>query len=173
MKTFKLCSLAVLFDDDHEKEDLEGKQIPLVDGLIINKEEAKKNWLVEAVVDKNWRRFFEEYAEADQQFMAEVTITKKTNDPATLVCSVKSVNELSEHLSVHLDGVIVAKKDDLSDMLLKNLVKEGFSGEALYEEFKKRKKDRGQAIQGILTTAYEQVKEKGYYEAEKEPENKG
>ncbi|WP_026689759.1 YwpF-like family protein [Alteribacter aurantiacus] len=159
MKTFKLCSLAVLFDDDHKKEELKGKQIPLADGLIINKEEAKKNWLVEAIVDKKWRSFFEDYASKNHQFMAEVTITKKTNDPATLVCSVKSVNELSEHLCVHLDGVIVAKKDDLSDMLLKNLVKEGFSGEALYEEFKKRKKDRGQAIQGVLTTAYEQVKE--------------
>ncbi|TMW73346.1 YwpF-like family protein [Alteribacter natronophilus] len=168
MKTFKLCSLAVLFDDEHGKEELDGKQIPLVDGLIINKEEANKNWLVEAVLDKKWRRFFEEYKEADQHFMAEVTITKKTNDPATLVCSVKSVNDLSSHLSVHLDGVIVAKKDDLSDMLLQTLVKEGYQGESLYEEFKKRKRDRGQAIQGILTTAYEQVKEKGYVDTKKE-----
>ncbi|WP_096435252.1 YwpF-like family protein [Alteribacter populi] len=167
MKTFKLCSLAVLFDN-HETEELEGKQVPLVDGLIINKEEAEKNWLVEAILDKEWRDFFNEYAEADQQFMAEVTITKKTNDPATLVCSVKSVNDLTDHVCIHLDGVIVAKKDDLSDMLLKTLVEEGFSGAELYEEFKKRKKDRGQAIQGILTTAYEQVKEKGYYDSESE-----
>ncbi|WP_096188953.1 YwpF-like family protein [Evansella halocellulosilytica] len=167
MKTFKLCSLAILFDDEHnEQSEIKGKEIPLVEGLIINKEEAKKNWLIEAVVTPEWKEYFEEYSQSNQTFMAEVTITKRTNDPATLVCQVNAIHELRDHLSIHLDGIIVAKKDDLSDMLLKNLVDEGYSGEDLYEEFKRRKKDRGQAIQGILTNAYEQAKEKGYYDSE-------
>ncbi|MDG5789930.1 YwpF-like family protein [Evansella sp. AB-P1] len=168
MKTFKLCSLAILFDNEQAEDELhlKGKEIPIVDGLIINKEEAEKNWLLDAVVTKEWKEFFEDYLKDKQKFMAEVTITKRTNDPATLVCKVKSINELKNHYSIHLDGVLVVKKDDLSDMLLRNLIKEGYSGDDLFNEFKRRKKDRGRAIQGILTNAYEQVKKKGFYDSE-------
>ncbi|MFA9559603.1 YwpF-like family protein [Evansella sp. AB-rgal1] len=167
LKTFKLCSLAMLFDNEQEKDyrPFRGKDIPIVDGLIINKEEAQKNWLLDAVVTKEWKSFFEDYLKRSEKFMAEVTITKRTNDPATLVCEVKSVRELKDHYSVHLEGILVVKKDDLSDMLLKNLISEGFTGDELFEEFKRRKKDRGQAIQGILTNAYEQVKQKGFYDS--------
>ncbi|ADU30427.1 YwpF-like family protein [Evansella cellulosilytica] len=168
MKTFKLCSLAMLFDNEELQDDklYQGKDIPLVDGLIINKEEAEKNWLIEAVLTNEWKPFFDEYEANQQQFMTEVTITKKTNDPATLVCKVLHVHKLKEYISVHFEGVLVMKKDDLSDMLLKNLINEGYSGEALFKEFKKRKRDRGKAIQGILNTAYEQVKQKGFYDEE-------
>ncbi|WP_078595751.1 YwpF-like family protein [Evansella clarkii] len=167
MKTFKLCSLAVLFDEEHnDKGQINGQHVPLVDGLIINKEEADKNWLLDAVVTREWKDFFQEYLDGQEKFMAEVTITKKTNDPATLVCQVTGINDIGKNLSIHLDGILVVKKDDLSDMLLKNLLKEGYSGDELYDEFKRRKKDRGKAIQGILTNAYEQVKQKGYYNSE-------
>lgn len=169
MKTFKLCSLAVLFDDTKNYDDeMKGKTIPLVDGLIINKEEARKNWLLDAVVEEKWAKFFQPFLESGRKFMSEVTITRKTNDPATLVCKVRSINKLKKHYSVHLDGVLVMKKDDLSDMLLRKLIDEGYEGEELYAEFKRRKKDRGQAIQGILTSAYAQVKEKGFYDLDEE-----
>ncbi|UTR14942.1 YwpF-like family protein [Salipaludibacillus sp. LMS25] len=164
MKTFRLCSLTILFDDVPESGDeLKGKEIPLVEGLIINKEEAEKNWLLEAVLTSDWKAFFTDYLANGQSFMTEVTITKRTNDPATLVCHVRSVNELEKHISVHLEGVLVVKKEDLSDILIKNLIEEGYEGEALYKEYRQRKKDRGRAIQGILSSAYEEVKEKGYY----------
>src|SRR5690554_717080 len=125
---------------------MKGKDIPLFEGLIINKEEARKNWLLDAVIDEEWASFFQEYLDRGQQFMAEVTITRKTNDPATLVCKVRSVNKLKVHYSVHLEGILVVKKDDLSDMLLKNLIAEGYSGDELYAEYKRRKRDRGQAL---------------------------
>lgn len=154
----------ILFDEDHDrKEAIQSKTIPLDDGLIINKEEAKKDWLIEVVVSPDWRSFFEEYENSEQPFMAEVTITKKTNDPATIVCTVRSIHELNENISVLMDGVLVVKKDDLSDMLLKNLLEEGYQGQSLFQEYKHRKRNRGQAIQGILTNAYEQVKDQGYY----------
>ncbi|SDN31850.1 YwpF-like family protein [Alkalicoccus daliensis] len=165
MKTFRLCSLIILFDEPPaENESVRGKEIPIKEGLIINKEESEKNWLLEAVVHKDWKNFFEEYISRDQHVMAEVTITKRTNDPATLYCQIKAVHELQEHLSIHIEGRIVAKKEDLSDMLLRNLLDEGFSGEELYAEFRRRKKDRGRAIQGILSNAYEQARAKGFDE---------
>ncbi|GEL08228.1 YwpF-like family protein [Salisediminibacterium halotolerans] len=164
MKTFKLCSLMIVLDEEGvSEEEMSAHEIPLVDGLIINKEEAQKDWLLEAVVDREWETFFRNYQEAAEPFMAEVTITKRTNEPASLVCHVSSIFELENHLSVHLEGVLVVKRDDLSDMLLKNLIDEGYEGEELYREYRLRKKNRGQAIQGILTNAYEQVKEKGFY----------
>jgi hypothetical protein len=160
MKTFRLCSLTILFDEaPSEDEPMKGVSVPLVDGLIINKEEADKSWLLEAVVHKEWNDFFQEYLDTQQPLMAEVTITKKTNDPATLYCSISSVHELQDHLSVHIEGRIVAKKEDLSDMLLRSLLDEGYTGEDLYNEYRRRKSDRGKAIQSILSNAYEQAKE--------------
>ena len=169
MKTFKLCSLTVLFDEEHQNEEnIKGREIPLVDGLIINKEEANKNWLLDAVVAPEWKPFFQDYLDRKDQLMAEVTITKKTNDPATLVCQVVGINDIGENVSIHLDAIIVVIKDDLSDMLLENLIEEGYSGEELINEFKKRKKDRGKAFQAILSNAYDKVRKKGYFDSDSE-----
>lgn len=169
MKTFRLCSLTVLFDEPPQEDEMvKGTEIPILEGLIINKEEAEKNWLLEAVIEKDWEPFFAEYLERGQSMLAEVTITKRTNDPATLYCMIQAVHHLEEHVSVHIEGRLVAKKEDLSDMLLRNLLDEGFSGEELYHEFRKRKKDRGRAIQSILSNAYEQAKEQGLHEPEED-----
>lgn len=160
MKTFKLCSLTLLMDEQSTvDEEMKTKEIPLVDGLIINKEEVGKAWLIEAVIEEEWRSFFEIYQKERESFMVEVTITRRTNDPATLVCDVKGINELESHVSLHLDGTLLVKQDDLSDQLVRNLVDEGYEGEALYEEYRARKKNRGKAIQGILSNAYQEVRD--------------
>ncbi|MFC4735710.1 YwpF-like family protein [Bacillus daqingensis] len=159
MKTFRLCSMTILFENPPEEgETVKGRHIPLVDGLIINKEEADKNWLLEAVTDVSLQSFFEGYRLDKTRFMAEVTITKKTNDPATVYCMIRDVFKLNDSIVVHIEGKIVAKKEDLSDMLLRTLLDEGYAGEELYNEFRKRKKDRGRSIQGVLTNAYEQAR---------------
>lgn len=163
MKTFKLCTLAVLLNDE-KNDKITRIDVPLVDGLIINKEEVRKNWLLEAVIEEEWTPIFKEFLESGQKVMAEVTITRKTNDPATLVCKVRTVEKLKDHFAVHLEGVLIVIKDDISDVVLKNLIADGYSGEELYHEYKRRKKDRGQAIQGVLEHAYDQVKQKGYYD---------
>ncbi len=155
MKTFKLCSLIILLDNETEP-----KEIPLVDGLIINKEEVQKNWLLEVVVSEEWEENFKQLHSSQQKFMLEATITKRTNDPATFVSTVKSINKLNKNISILLDGYLVVKEDDFSDMILRSILKEGYSGEEIITEFKKRKKDRGRAIQGALNNAFVQVKGK-------------
>ncbi|AOM83058.1 YwpF-like family protein [Salisediminibacterium beveridgei] len=160
MKTFKLCSLTMLMDEQSTADqEMKTKEIPLVDGLIINKEEVGKAWLIEAVIEEEFRSLFEAYQKDRESFMVEVTITKRTNDPATLVCDVKGINDLESHVSLHLDGTLVVKQEDLSDQLIRNLIDEGFEGEALYEEYRTRKKNRGKAIQGILSNAYQEVRD--------------
>jgi hypothetical protein len=155
MKTFKLCSLVVLLDSE-----IEPNEISLVDGLIINKEEVQKNWLIEAVVTEKIEGYFKKLHETQEKFMVEATITKRSNAPATFVCTVKSINKTQNNVSVLLDGVLVVKEDDFSDMILRSILEEGFEGEEILKEFKRRKKDRGRAIQGALNNAFVQVKGK-------------
>lgn len=155
MKTFKLCSLVVLLDNE-----IEPNEIPLIDGLIINKEEVQKNWLIEAVISENHEDYFNKLYETQEKFMVEATITKRTNAPATFVCTVKSINKIKNNVSVLFDGLLVVKEDDFSDMILRSILEEGFEGEEILKEFKRRKKDRGRAIQGALNNAFVQVKSK-------------
>jgi hypothetical protein len=155
LKTFKLCSLVVLLDND-----IEPNEIPLVAGLIINKEEVQKNWLIEAVVTEKQESYFRKLLETQEKFMVEATITKRSNAPATFVCTVKSINKINNNISVLLDGLLVVKEDDFSDMILRSILEEGFEGEEIFKEFKRRKKDRGRAIQGALNNAFVQVKGK-------------
>jgi hypothetical protein len=155
MKTFKLCSLVILVDNETVPT-----EIPLIDGLIINKEEVQKNWLLEFVITEEWEAYFAKLHKSQEKFMVETTITKKTNDPATFVCTVKSNNKLNGNISILLDGFLVVKEDDYSDMVLRAIIKDGFEGDDIITEFKKRKKDRGRAIQSVLNNAFVQVKGK-------------
>ncbi|UTW69309.1 hypothetical protein KHA80_20890 [Anaerobacillus sp. HL2] len=134
MKTFRLCSLVILLDNE-----IEATEISIVEGLIINKEEVKKNWLIEAVVGPEMEEYFHKLYKTQEKFMVESTITK-TNDPATFVCTVKSVTKLNANISVLLDGYLVVKEEDFSDMILKSIIKEGFEGDEILTEFKKAKK---------------------------------
>lgn len=155
MKTFKLCTMLVLLDNDHEP-----KEIPILEGLIINKEEVQKNWLIEAVITKELEGYFNNLYSSYEKFMVEATITNKNNNPATFVCTAKSVTKLKNNISILLDGSLVVKKDDFSDMILKSIISEGFEGDDIVVEFKKRKKDRGRAIQGALANAFVEEKDK-------------
>lgn len=154
MKTFKLCSLFVQLDKETEPT-----EIPVIDGLIINKEETQRNWLIEAIVTNDLEEYFSNIHKSQQPIMVEVTISKKTNDPATFVCTVKGINKLNNKVSVFLDGLLVVKEDDFSDMVLRSIIKEGFEGEDIITEFKKRKKDRGRTMQGV-NNAFVKVKGK-------------
>lgn len=155
MKTFKLCSLVVQLNNGTEPI-----EIPIIDGLIINKEETQKDWLIEAIVTADLEEYFVNIHKNQQSIMAEVTITKKENGPATFVCTVKSINKLKNKVSVFLDGLLVVKEDDFSDMILRSIINEGFEGEDIIIEFKKRKKDRGRTIQGAVNNAFVKVKGK-------------
>lgn len=54
MKTFKLVDLNV---ERVDKEEKSIEQFPLIDGLIINKEDGENHWLIEALVPKEHLSF--------------------------------------------------------------------------------------------------------------------
>lgn len=135
MKTFKLIGLKMIHKSLHS---LKREEIPLVDGLIINKEDEQKNWLVEIVVDKKHHEFFQNALESGLDFLIHATITKPTNDPATFAVTVQSITEMAENISVLLDAKIVLNKTKFAETVLADLIHQGFEGNELLNMFKEK-----------------------------------
>jgi hypothetical protein len=136
MKTFKLAALSILHDDVHREE------ISLIDGLIINKEDSRNRWLIETYLDKKYKELFSRLQQANEEFRLQVTISHKSNDPANMLATVRSITMMSEHMSVLMDGLLVRNKTDLAEIVLANLVEQGLQGEALLKEFKHQLHER-------------------------------
>lgn len=82
MKTFKLVGVQVI--DDH----LHRQQIPLIDGLIINKEDGRNRWLVETYIDKQYEPLFAKLQRSQDEVRLEVTISHTGNDPAYMLATI-------------------------------------------------------------------------------------
>ncbi|MEC0250097.1 YwpF-like family protein [Bacillus halotolerans] len=135
MKTFKLVDLNVE-RVDKEKKSIE--QFPLIDGLIINKEDGENHWLIEALVPKEHLSFFDQLQKKQAEVKVFVTITKKSNRPAQLTAAVKNIAELEESISVLIYGQMVTRKQQGTETILESLVKEGYTGAKLIEAFKQK-----------------------------------
>ncbi|NPC94408.1 hypothetical protein HOO54_19820 [Bacillus sp. WMMC1349] len=134
MKTFRLIDLKIVRQDETAKQI---EEFPLIDGLIINKEDGENHWMIEGLVSKKYRYFFEYLLQEKKEVKVYVTITKKSNLPALLLAKVKKITILGEHVSVLLDGkMITSKLRQGSEKVLEGLMKEGFTGDKLLEAFK-------------------------------------
>lgn len=136
MKTFKLVGLQVVRDDAHHED------IPLIDGLIINKEDGKNRWLIETYIDKRYEPLFAELQKDHAEFRLQVVISNISNDPANIVASVRSITPMNDRTSVLMDGLLVRNKTDLAETVLAGLVEQGLQGEALLKEFKHQLHER-------------------------------
>lgn len=144
LKTFLLKDLRIL-ESDHDE--ITKKNIPLIDGLIINREDDKNSWLIEALVEKEYYSYFQELQDKEEQVMVEVRITKETNHPATFITSIDSINIIGKHIDIHLLGTIVDKRKSKIEEMLSELIDQGYQGEDLLERFKEvlNKKARHEA----------------------------
>ncbi|WP_179295614.1 YwpF family protein [Bacillus sp. FJAT-45350] len=136
MKTYRLYSLRLLIGKENG---VLQRDIPLVDGLIINMEDNGKKWLLDAVISSDKKSVFEEI-ETSEKFILEVVITSKNNHPATMVAKVRKLTELSVNVSVLIDGILVNRKDDIVDLVLQGMVDENVSGESIVPELEKEPK---------------------------------
>ncbi|MDF2791212.1 MAG: hypothetical protein K0S80_4314, partial [Neobacillus sp.] len=75
MKSFKLVALEVV-------EDGNSVEIPLEDGLIINKENESASWLLEAYTDLSLYDYFQKIHEQSREVIVQAVITKRENVPA-------------------------------------------------------------------------------------------
>ncbi|UOQ92992.1 YwpF-like family protein [Halobacillus shinanisalinarum] len=135
MKTFKLVSLDIL---EEKKEDLTQRRIKLHDGLIINREDDKGHWVIEAYVERAYDEYFQTIFENEEELMIQVKITKSSNRPATFLVKVIDTNIIGDHMNVIFMGNIVDRRREHIEKVLKILMDEGFQGDELLEEFKRR-----------------------------------
>ncbi|WP_099157896.1 YwpF family protein [Virgibacillus ndiopensis] len=133
MKTFKLKALDILESND---EDIIHHEIPLLDGLIINREDDQNRWVIEAYVNHSLISFFKDLKERKDEVMIQVKITKESNTPATFITQIITVNEIGPHMNVLFMGTIIDRQKGIIKETLQKLVEEGYQGESLIKKFK-------------------------------------
>lgn len=139
MKTFKLVSLSVL----HQNKLID---IPLTDGLIINKEDKDNRWLIESYIPKEHKELFESLFEKNEDIFVQVIISHKGNSPAPFKVKILTINTFENHISVLFEGTLERTRGDYAEMLLTELVKEGLSGDELLEKFKEKMSNKKNSV---------------------------
>jgi len=129
VKTFKLISIQLLRGGN-------ATAIPILDGLIINKEDDHHNWLIELYMAHSDYSFFENALNDGQKLLVHAVISKKENDPAPFEVIVHSVSKFTNTISVLLQGSLMRNRKDYAEMLLDHLLESGYEGSVLSERFK-------------------------------------
>ncbi|MFK9091483.1 YwpF-like family protein [Bacillus salipaludis] len=135
MKSFKLYSLDVVEDDT-------SVEVPLVDGLILNKEDDRSTWLLEAYTNLSLYDYFKKISEQNRDIIVEAVITKKENAPAYFQTKISSLLKFEKYISVLFEGHLRRNKSDYSELLLDSLMQKGLEGEELLKEFKEKMKSK-------------------------------
>jgi hypothetical protein len=136
VKTFKLISLQI------KTKHNEYIDIELADGLIINKEDERSTWLIEAfVIDENLSKFESNFA-GQQELMVQVVITKKDNDPATFKTILRMIKKVDGHSIILLEGHLQKTRSRYAELLLQDLIQKGIDGTELVEQFKEKIRTR-------------------------------
>ncbi|KMK77772.1 YwpF family protein [Alkalihalobacillus pseudalcaliphilus] len=160
MKTFKLYSIYLL---QNESGKVTTSSLKLDRGLIINMENSKQTWLIEAVVEKDLFPFFSEVQQDDKDLLLDVVISRKDNYPATLITKVSEITQLSNGISILMKGKLVLGKDDVLEDVIEDLVADNYQGEEFIDEFKRRKADLTAYSQRTLEEIYQELEKTGDY----------
>lgn len=131
MKTFRLISLQVVAECGLI-------DIKLDDGLVINKEDENRTWLLEASVSTTYESYFHSLLAVGNNVTLQVIISRKENDPAYFQAKPLLIKKLSEdHMSLLFKGTI-NRSNNYPELLLSNLIEKGLSGPDLLTEFKEK-----------------------------------
>lgn len=134
MKTFKLNSLEII---ENKEENIIENKIPLIDGLIINREDDDNQWVIEAYTTYDYIDYFKQLKEENYEIMIKVIITKESNDPAIFITSIIGINEIGENMNVLFKGTIIDHRNSEIEQMLKTLIDKNYQGEELFLKFKK------------------------------------
>lgn len=111
-------------------------RIPLIDGLIINREDDKNQWTLEAYVESSYMPYFEQLSKNKDEILIQVKITKESNDTATFITSIIGMNEIGSNMNVLFLGNIVDRRKANIESMLTTLIEEGYQGKELLKKFK-------------------------------------
>src|SRR5699024_1941484 len=132
MKTFKLKGLQIMKD---EEDNVEQKSIPLMDGLVINRED-KEGWLIEACMKQELLPYFKNLEDM-REIMIQVKITRVENDPAFFITKIIGINDINdEQINVLFQGNVVDHSKNRIEEMLRMIMEEGYQGESLLKKFK-------------------------------------
>lgn len=133
MKSFKLISLQIV------TENLNLIDITLTDGLIINKENDARSWLLEAFVEeKHFKELEPSLPDIDGEVYIQAVITKKDNEPALFQTVLRTIRKVGNHYSLLFVGHIQKTRSKYAELLLEDLVQKGLVGDELIKEFKQK-----------------------------------
>jgi hypothetical protein len=135
MKTFKLIALEIV--DDGNTID-----VPLEDGLIINKENERSTWLLEVYTTTALYDYFQSIHDQNREVIVQAVITKPENDPAFFQTKIVVITKFEHHISVLFEGQLRRNRSDYSELLLDSLLEKGLGGQALMMEFKEKMKSK-------------------------------
>ncbi len=132
LKTFKLKGLKIV---ENEEKEIRAKVIPLLEGLVINRED-EIGWLIEAFIDASYESYFESI-ETMQELIIQVKITREENDPAFFITEIVSINKISEgKINIIFQGHVVDHRKSRIEELLQEILEQGYQGESLLKKFK-------------------------------------
>lgn len=134
MKTFILKSLKIMEVVD---KGIVYRSIPLIDGLIINREDEMNQWVVEAYIDHSHLNYFTTLQESGNEIIIQVRITKESNEPAGFITTIIGMNEIDAQMNVLFKGTIIDHGTEEMDKMFKTLVDKQYFGKELISEFKK------------------------------------
>ncbi|MEK4027742.1 MULTISPECIES: YwpF family protein [Bacillaceae] len=138
MKTFKIAGFYLAGQN-------EAQEIELLDGLIINREDDKRSWLIELFVHPKYEEVFHQCKKQEDELKVEVLITHPNNDPALFFAQVRGLNHLEGGLSILLEGRLRQMRNEYAKQVLSDLVHKGLSGEDLIDSFNTCLKQRKNA----------------------------
>ena len=131
MKTFKLMSLQVV-------EEFGLIDIALRDGLIINKEDDQRSWLLEAYIHCSYEKYFQSMLDVGNEVTLQVYISRKENDPAYFKGNLIAIHTLGDYITILFKGTVNRSRNDYAERLLTTLVDNGLSGQELLEAFREK-----------------------------------
>lgn len=131
MKTFKLLQLEV-----------QGQDLPLEDGVIINQENSRQSWLLEAFLTEDMNAFLAPLLEEQTVVHARAVISFPDNEPAPFELVVRAIKPIGKRVSVLFSGKLVARRQQYAEQLLASLLAEDLSEEQLLAQFKTGMRNR-------------------------------
>ncbi|MEI5909124.1 YwpF family protein [Bacillus spongiae] len=131
MKTFKIITFQVVDDE-------EIKTIDIKDGLIINKEDMKGTWLIEAFTSLKYYDYLRDIQQRKNDTEIRVVITHAQNDPASFYIHIRGIKQIDGKISILMEGHLKKVPKDYAELLLKDLVEQGLNGAHLIDTFRKK-----------------------------------
>lgn len=132
MKTFKLKSLAILEEENDFKSE---NPIDFIDGLVIDREDDKDHWLIEAYMAEDSFKTFQSLTDVDDIFI-KVKISKESNDPAYFMTEIIQHTEIKDNFNVLLIGKLIKSQAQDIATWLHELRAQGFHGRELMTKLK-------------------------------------